>query len=138
MQPILQRLAADAVLELWRQAGEAQLAADGADARLELLGAARSVADWYRDLAAGLGRRTAVPAPLPRDPDEEARLVHSLRRDLRGDDGHATATAVRIIWTSDHLNVARRLQPSLAAAAKASDPAREVASDVRSDPPHPG
>ncbi|MEW1828176.1 FUSC family protein [Streptomyces sp. NPDC088196] len=133
------RLASDAVLELWqRNGGEERMEPDRSEARLTLLDTVGRVADWYRDLAAGLGRRTAVPAPLSRDPGEEARLVDSLRRDLRGDDGHATATAVRIIWTSDHLNVARRLQPSLAAAAKASDPAREVASDVRSDPPHPG
>ncbi|WP_405988076.1 hypothetical protein [Streptomyces sp. NBC_00986] len=74
----------------------------------------------YRDLAAGFGRQTAVPAPLSRDPDEEVRLVHFLRRDLRGDDGHATATAVRIVWTAEHLNVARRPPPSLEAAAKPS------------------
>ncbi|MFG2375267.1 hypothetical protein ACGFY9_27780 [Streptomyces sp. NPDC048504] len=75
----------------------------------------------YRNLAAGLGRHAAVPAPLSRDADEEVRLVHSPRRDLRGDDGRATATAVRMIWTADHLDVARWPPPSLAAAAKPSD-----------------
>jgi hypothetical protein len=29
------------------------------------------------------------------------------------DDGMATSTAVRMIWTSDHLDAARRLQDSL-------------------------
>ena len=96
---------------------------DRSEARLTLLDTVGRLADWYRELAVGLGRHTAVPAPLARDSDEEARLVHSLRRDLRGDDGHATATAVRIIWTADHLNAARRLQPGLAAAAKPSEPA---------------
>jgi uncharacterized membrane protein YccC len=93
------RLAADAVLALWRQAGEARLDADGADARLELLGAAERVTAWYRELVG------------------VARLVESVRRDLRDEEGGATANAVRIIWTGDHVDVARRLQPSLAAAA---------------------
>lgn len=115
------RLAADAVLELWRQAGEAQLAADGADARLELLGAARSVADWYRSLAEGLDRRLpAVPRPVERNPAAAARLVEAVRRDLHDEQGEATANAVRVIWTGDHVDAARRLQPSLAAAATAT------------------
>jgi len=115
------RLAADAVLELWqRNGGDEQIQPDRSEARLILLDTVVRLSDWYRDLAAGLGRHTAVPAPLARDPEEEARLVDSLRRDLRDDDGRATATAVRIIWTADHLNVARRLQYVLTAAAKPS------------------
>ncbi|MFJ2158919.1 hypothetical protein [Streptomyces sp. NPDC087856] len=46
----------------------------------------------------------ATPSPL--DPDEEARLVHSLRCELRGDDGHVTETAVRGARTADRLNAA--------------------------------
>ncbi|WP_406213972.1 hypothetical protein [Streptomyces canus] len=49
----------------------------------------------------------------------EAELVESLRRDLSDEDGRATDTAVRVIWTADHLDAARRLQPILAAAAGA-------------------
>ena len=115
------RLAADAVLELWRQAGEARLEAEGADARLELLGAAQSVAEWYRSLAEGLDRRLpAVPRPVERNPAAAARLVEAVRRDLHDEQGDATANAVRIIWTGDHVDAARRLQPSLAAAATAT------------------
>ncbi|MCX4816275.1 hypothetical protein OG601_37360 [Streptomyces sp. NBC_01239] len=67
-------------------------------------------------MTSGLGLRAAVPAtPSPLDPDEEARLVHSLRRELRGDDGHVTATAVRVARTADHLNAACP-PPGLAAA----------------------
>lgn len=111
------RLAADAVLALWREAGQERLDADGADARLELLGTAERVTAWYRELAVGLDRRLPVPEPLGLNPVGAARLVESVRRDLRAEDGGATANAVRIIWTGDHVDVARRLQPSLAAAA---------------------
>jgi hypothetical protein len=33
-----------------------------------------------------------------------------VRHDLRGEDGNASATAVRMIWTGDHLDALRRLQ----------------------------
>jgi hypothetical protein len=110
------RLAAEAVLALWRRSGEARLDADGAGARLELLGTSELVIEWYRELAEGLEQRTAAPEPVPRNPDSAARLVESVRTDLRDEDGQATATAVRIIWTGDHVDAARRLQPGLAAA----------------------
>jgi hypothetical protein len=44
-----------------------------------------------------------------------------VRHDLRADDGKATATAVRMIWTGDHVDAARRLQKVLAGSAQASD-----------------
>jgi hypothetical protein len=111
------RLAADAVLAIWRTAHDGPLDADGASARRELLGAADVVTAWYRDLAVGLDRRTpAAPEPLLRNPDSAARLVESVRADLHDEDGQATANAVRLIWTGDHVDAARRLQPSLAAA----------------------
>ncbi|UXY23894.1 FUSC family protein [Streptomyces cynarae] len=112
------RLAADAVLGLWQRAAQPYGEADRAQARLVLLSAAGRVSGWYRDLAAGLGRDGSVRDPLPRNPTAEAQLVDSLRRDLSDEQGRATDTAVRIIWTADHLDAARRLQPSLAAAAR--------------------
>ena len=111
------RLAADAVLGLWRRAGELDSEPNRAEAGLVLLSAAGQISGWYRDLAAGLGRDTTVRDPLPRNPAAEAQLVESLRRDLSDERGQATDTAVRMIWTADHLDAARRLQPALAAAA---------------------
>ncbi|MFF0290625.1 FUSC family protein [Streptomyces sp. NPDC005262] len=116
------RLAADAVLGLWRRGSEQPIEADRAEARLVLLEVAGRVSGWYRDLAISLVRHTSLPDPLPRDPAAEARLVDALRRDLRDESGPATATAVRIVWTVDHLGVARRLQPTLAAAATPGRP----------------
>ena len=110
------RLAADAVLSIWRRAADARLDADGAAARRELLGDANLVTAWYRELAEGLDGRAPVPEPVHRNPGSAARLVESVRADLRDEDGQATANAVRIIWTGDHVDAARRLQPSLAAA----------------------
>jgi hypothetical protein len=110
------RLAADAVLAIWRTADDTRLDADGAEARRELLGDAEVVTAWYRGLAEGLDQRTPAPEPLDRNPDSAARLVESVRTDLHDEDGQATANAVRLIRTGDHVDAARRLQPSLAAA----------------------
>lgn len=111
------RLAADAVLGLWQRAGDPHTDAERAAARTELLSAADQVSAWYHELAAGLRGSGPVPAPQPDDPAADARLAAAVGRDLRTAEGRATATAVRIVWTGDHLAAARRLQSSLAVAA---------------------
>jgi hypothetical protein len=68
---------------------------------------------WYRDFAVSLSGDGRVPDALEPDPRADERLVEAVSHDLRGDDGQATATAVRVIWTGDHLDAARRLQGSL-------------------------
>ena len=50
---------------------------------------------------------------MERDPQADSRLVRAVQHDLRDEDGKATATAVRMIWTGDHLDAVRRLQPGL-------------------------
>ncbi|MFI0942986.1 FUSC family protein [Streptomyces sp. NPDC021020] len=111
------RLAADAVLGLWQRAGDPHSDAERAAARTELLSAADRVSAWYHGLAAGIGDGGPVPAPQPDDPAADARLAAAVGRDLRDERGRATATAVRIVWTGDHIAAARRLQSSLALAA---------------------
>ncbi|RAG87388.1 FUSC family protein [Streptacidiphilus pinicola] len=111
------RLAADAVLSLWRDCARTRVSADQTEAHRAVLGAAARVTDWYRGLAASLDEHTPVPPPVPLRPEAAARLVASVRTDLVDRTGLATATAVRVIWTADHVDVARRLQPSLADAA---------------------
>jgi uncharacterized membrane protein YccC len=113
------RLAGDAVLELW-QGGGAQADGDRSAARRELLAESERMTRWYDELAASLTGGGAVPEPQPPDPRATDRLVGAVSQDLRDHDGGASATAVRVIWTSDHLDAARRLQTTLAAPARAT------------------
>jgi uncharacterized membrane protein YccC len=107
------RLAADAVLDLWEREDGAS-AGDRAAARRELSAAGERVADWYDRLAAALaGGNAEVPEPLTRDLDADSRLIEAARNDLNGEDGRGSATAVRMIWSGDHLDAARRLQASV-------------------------
>ncbi len=113
------RLAGDAVLDLWQGAGEG----DGdrrSAARRELLASAQRVSDWYDRFAASLTRQTEVPDPLNPDQAADGRLVDALSHDLRDADGEQGATGVRLIWTGDHLDAARRLQTMLVAPARAA------------------
>ena len=114
------RLAGDAVLDLWRQDGSGD--GDRTAARKELFASTEQMTRWYRDFAVSLTGRGHLPEPLEPDPLADQRLVDAVSHDLRGDDGQATATAVRMIWTGDHLDAARRLQGSLI------EPARTAAS----------
>lgn len=102
------RLAGDAVLDLWRQDDNPR--GDRAEARRQLLASADRMTDWYGEFAASLTGRGDVPEPVPPGAAADERLVRTVASDLRGDDGEATATAVRVIWTGDHLDAARRLQ----------------------------
>jgi hypothetical protein len=112
------RLAGDAVLDLWEGAGAAD--GDRSAARQELLESSERVSGWYEDFAAGLVRRSAVPEPLPMDTAADGRLVQAVGRDLLSDNGVASATGVRMIWTGDHLDAARRLQSLLVTPARAA------------------
>jgi hypothetical protein len=119
------RLAGDAVLELWSHDDEA--AGDRTAARQALLASSERMTGWYRDFAAALSGAGTVPEPLAHDDGADQRLVDAVSNDLRGDDGEATATAVRVIWTGDHLDAARRLQDSLAQPARTAVEARAFA-----------
>jgi uncharacterized membrane protein YccC len=113
------RLEADAVLDLWR-GDDGQSGEDAAAARQEILGTADRVTGWYDGLATTLTTGGELPQPLAHDEAADGRLVQAVRRDLLGDDGTATATAVRMIWTSDHLDVVRRLQAAIIPPARAT------------------
>jgi hypothetical protein len=71
------------------------------------------VRGWYARFAESLVGQGAVPEPLSADSVADGRLVNAVGHDLRDTDGHATATAVRVIWTGDHLDAVRRLQAML-------------------------
>ena len=113
------RLEADAVLDLWR-GDDGQAGADVAAARHEILGTAERVTGWYDGLATTMITGGELPQPLAHDKAADGRLVRAVRRDLLGDDGRASATAVRMIWTGDHLDVVRRLQAAIISPARAT------------------
>jgi len=107
------RLETDAVLDLWRADGDGQAGCDVAAARHEILDTAERVTGWYDGLAATLITGGELPQPLAHDKAADARLVRAVRHDLLNNDGRASATAIRMIWTSDHLDVVRRLQAAI-------------------------
>ena len=113
------RLAADAILALWRGEAEEVTQSRVAAAR-ELLARARELQDWYGALEGALVRNAPLPDATPADPLGDERLVATIDHDLRSDDGSATSAAVRVMWTGDHLDAVRRLEAALVG------PAREV------------
>jgi uncharacterized membrane protein YccC len=106
------RLTADAVLGLWeRDSGRA--AAERTAARSELLAALGQVRGWYDEFATRLVSRQEIAAPQSYDEDADGRLADAVRHDLDGGGADAAATAVRIVWTGDHLDAARRLEGTI-------------------------
>jgi uncharacterized membrane protein YccC len=126
------RLEADAVLDLWR--GDGQADGDLAAARQEILGTAERVTAWYDDLAATMITGGELPQPLAHDQAADGRLVQAVHHDLLGNDSKPS-TAVRMIWTGDHLDVVRRLQAAIMSPARA---ATGQPADSRTIPPLPG
>ena len=120
------RLAGDAVLDLWQRGGVTQ--GDRAAARAELVSIAAAVVGWYEDLGAALLARGPVPDVLASSEVAVGPLVEAVARDLRAKDGSTSDVGVRIIWTGDHLDAARRLQRALV------EPARAVASRMLARP----
>jgi hypothetical protein len=113
------RLAADAVLDLWeREDGAAP--GDRAAARRELLQTNEQVKHWYEQLAGSLVIGREPPEPLPHDAPSDERLLDAVRSDLRSEDGEASETAIRMIWTGEHLDAVRRLQRVIVAPASAA------------------
>jgi hypothetical protein len=113
------RLAGDAIIDLW-QREDGSVPGDRAAARRELLQTSERVRRWYEDLADSLLAGDDPRAPLAHDSASDDRLVKALRDDLSGDDGRASGTAVRMIWTGDHLDAARRLQQVIFGPARAA------------------
>jgi hypothetical protein len=131
----LLRLTADAVMDVWEREGTADNSANNAAdgdrgaAREQLDATAREVGDWYAQAARALAGEGHLPTPASPDADtvtrDGARFVETLRRDLTDHDGAALATAVKMIWTADHIDAARRLQAEL------TEPGEEAAARWR-------
>jgi uncharacterized membrane protein YccC len=103
------RLTADAVLDLWVRDNHAS-GGDRTAARAELLSIGAQVTGWYEQTAAAVRGGGPAPEPTRHDLSEDGRLIAAVRRDLGGEDGQGTATAVKMIWTAEHLDAVRRLQ----------------------------
>ncbi|UFS59624.1 FUSC family protein [Subtercola endophyticus] len=104
------RLASDAILDVW-QGEDGATDAERAMARIALEMTTDELKEWFRDFGEKLVAREPLPSPLGRDPAADDRLAEAVRRDLSDESGNATATAVRIIWTGDYLDVVRRIEP---------------------------
>jgi uncharacterized membrane protein YccC len=109
------RLAADAVLDLWQREGGSR-GGERTAARNELLRSSELVKDWYEDFARSLANGGEPHAPLPHDRAADGRLLAAVRHDLHSENAGTSATAVRMIWTGEHLDAARRQEVVLAPA----------------------
>ncbi|HWE82590.1 MAG TPA: FUSC family protein [Gaiellaceae bacterium] len=111
------RLAASAVLDLW-EGDDGTSQGDRAAASRQLLAMGGAVEGWYVAFADALAGGGELPEPLAEEQLGEGLLVDAVVRDLTRDDGRANAVAVRVIWTGDHLDAARRLQAAIVAPAR--------------------
>jgi uncharacterized membrane protein YccC len=109
----LLRLTGDAVLDLWDRDGN-PLGGEREAARGELRELSVSVMGWYEQAAQALAGMGATPPRLVQDATANARLTGIVQRDLRGAGAEAASTAVKMIWTADHVEVARELQAEIA------------------------
>jgi len=110
------RLTATAIAGLWVDAAPPRRDRPSA-ARDDVLAAGRTLCAWYADAARALAGLAAMPAAIEPDPAADARLLDAARRDL--DAGQTAETVVGIVWTGDHVDVARRLEDQLAGPAGA-------------------
>jgi uncharacterized membrane protein YccC len=113
------RLAADAIMDLW-QHQDASAGGDRAGAGRELLGMSELVKGWYEDLAHSLAAGRQPREPLAHDELADARLLDAVRHDMSGENSQPSATAVRMIWTGDHLDAIRRMQQVIVGPAQAA------------------
>jgi hypothetical protein len=106
------RQTADAVVSLWeseyrRPDGDRSAARDLLSYEVAIL------KRWYEGLGAGLLGEGPVPDALLSSATADDIFIGALSDDLRGADGHAVATAARLIWTRDYLESARRFEQTL-------------------------
>ena len=107
------RLSADAVVDLWHDVDGAK---DLGNADREVVASAQQIERWYDSLAESLSLDGHMPPdPISGKQIGEDRWAAALAADtVPGTE----MSAVRVIWTADHLDAARRLQPKLAEAAR--------------------
>ncbi len=115
------RLTAQAVSDLW--SGNEPAPVDVPRAQLEVIVVTERVTNWFAAMAQAINRAGTVPHALPRDGASDLRLVEALAEDLRSvaaTDTSVQAHTVRLVWTSDHVDNARRLQDLVEQAARSA------------------
>jgi uncharacterized membrane protein YccC len=105
------RLTAQAVSDLWSTSQTARI--DVPRAQLEVIVLTERVTNWFAAMAHAMTSAGTVPRALSRDGTADGRLVEALAHDLEtrsATDAAIRAQTVRLVWTSDHVDTARRLQ----------------------------
>ena len=105
------RLTAEAVSGLW--AGGESSRIDTPRAQLELIVTTEQVTNWFAAMAQAMTGAGAIPRAFAGDGASAGRLVAALSQDLESvsaPDSAVKAQTVRLVWTSDHVDAARRLQ----------------------------
>lgn len=71
------------------------------------------VTNWFAAMSRAMTGAGVVPRALPRDDASDRRLLDALVEDLESvtaPDSSVQGHTVRLVWTSDHVDSARRLQ----------------------------
>ncbi len=116
------RLTAQAVSDLWSDTHRTARI-DVPRAQLEVIVLTERVTNWFAAMAHAMTSAGTVPRALARDETADGRLVEALAQDLgsrRETDAAVRAQTVRLVWTSDHVDTARRLQALVEQPARAA------------------
>jgi hypothetical protein len=110
------RLVADSLDELCT-AVSPEVPPDLVEAGAELRGVADGVDLWYRTLGDRLaGRVPSGPAADPAEPELSRHILDHLRAGLAGGDPAAGRHALLLLWSAQHLDSLRRVEPTLVSA----------------------
>ncbi|MGW1531211.1 FUSC family protein [Streptomyces aureus] len=112
------RLTADAVLDLWER-DQGRSGSDRTAARSEIDRSGDALLAWYEATANAMTGFGDVPEALPRDVGADERLIHAVERDLVDERSEQSPDAIRVVWTADHIEAARRLQRNVLKPARA-------------------
>jgi hypothetical protein len=74
---------------------------------------------WYEATARSLTGVGEVPEAKAKDTEADERLIGAVERDLSDEVGRRSSTAIRVVWTADHIEAARRLQQGVLGPARA-------------------
>ncbi|SEO57726.1 Fusaric acid resistance protein-like [Actinacidiphila rubida] len=130
------RLTGNAIVDLWARAGYVARS-DRFEARVRIIDACENLAGWFELSGRALaGTGSPAPAEPMRRPVADRELQRAVRHDLTDarSSGDGASTAVRLVWTANHLDGVRRLQTDIVAPIHA---AATLPAPVTTPPRHP-